>query len=1439
ILITTTTMTTTTTTTTHLSLESVDSVLAPVGGSGRVKYTCLDVSRRYLVLGANTGSIYFFERKMVQSQQHQHQQQSIMPMLLNNDGVVFNQILSFNDIRDSITSIKINPTNDNLVAIATQKVIFVIEPNLTIRKEKEKILFKMTDHPRDTETTCIVWSPCGNYLLSGDDGGNVFCCSIPKARRAFFFSAEPVCKLDSRVVQLDTILIAREGAPQQPTQTTTAAAAVSQTSTLSILASSLTKTSIINYQIGSNVSGKLLTTVQVGKKLREKPTKQGACFHPLSTTSVYASRPGKRLWLADSVEGTVLSTMNFKSGGEEGAVVVTPMPLSSDLSSPMLPPGVMSFARLLPYGAFVVSFDEKTLLLIDVNEVEVLEWRVDSTLLQDLCVSDDAIYILHGPNRTMSRVYHASTQQQHQQQQQQHQQQIAFTVPTSVPVPVPILSSTVAQQTAMESSPSSGIVSKPATQPSEITLTDDTKMITTTTDVATLVDTQKPPSSTNGTTTNQPIVVVENGHIDEPKNEIASELSKDTPYTLTEENSADTISLTNSTSSMTLEDVIDQPQQPNDTAATAVTPTAPQPSTNFGHTRTISKENIFAQIEVSNNPLVIATTSTTRKKKKKPEGLPVNPLKTSGADVPNTTTAGSSMLSSSQDQSLNSSSSSITTEDAGKGEPTLELKNSTGVKRTTVIIKKKVIKKSTANSSSSNIVTPTSTPTMSDKPPSPTKPEQHPVTDTTSTANQPNQQQQTPPLSSSNSTTTAPTPSPPSQLAGLKTSGIFKGISAATNSIQEIRQLAVNKIQKVDLKSEFSTISQKIQSNFGSVTSTPTTSTPPTLEQHVDPLALEPTQPASVENVQPVAQPPPPPELTPVELLDKLTRSTYDAMLAYHSKKIEAGVLPLLQPWLQAFNRVEYVAPSEMVSEIITGCFLLGVNPMSYDSQGRLCRCWNETSARETIRKYFTYLDCNKIYPYVNERQWDSCTDTLLDMETFARQNSKVIATLNTFIDSNDGTGCIQYLENHLDDIGLLFRYMEILLDSQTKLSTLFYASRYPVILPRNILKFVDQRPAARLAVKFEYLNHLMIKTPECRMDTNLMEDWFLSNLVHLQPPKDQLFITNDNIPETRRPRVGAHLIEWKHSVQLMSIINKVVSNEYIFNISRLEHLCEQHGFFEGLLAIYSHLYRTFGAKSHSYNEELRNQYVQKLLNLVVATDNIDALTKVMENNIDLALWTTLLEKMQEQRDYYNNIFFNRDTAFAISEPFAARLMGRSIGALQAIDLLLTSSLFESAQLPSELFSEWIRNGKWTMYNRKSIAHEILSRLDSYLWTKKPMNLSPQIWSLVVDDLNHFHTPTGLKAHHQTLQQQQQQQHQQQDLISSTEFFEDSSFHWGTETELHGGQCPVCTLPLIENPESSFLGVTPSSVIVFPYCGHSYHQCCIEEQGCLLCYSQR
>ena len=41
-----------------LSVENADSVQTSLGSSGRVRYSCVGLSKSYLVLGATTGSVY-------------------------------------------------------------------------------------------------------------------------------------------------------------------------------------------------------------------------------------------------------------------------------------------------------------------------------------------------------------------------------------------------------------------------------------------------------------------------------------------------------------------------------------------------------------------------------------------------------------------------------------------------------------------------------------------------------------------------------------------------------------------------------------------------------------------------------------------------------------------------------------------------------------------------------------------------------------------------------------------------------------------------------------------------------------------------------------------------------------------------------------------------------------------------------------------------------------------------------------------------------------------------------------------------------------------------------------------------------------------------------------------------------------------------------------
>lgn len=88
-----------------------------VGGSrqSRIRYTCLDASEHFLVFGANTGSLYFYERSTL------------------------NFVHLITTVQEPITQLKFCP-NENYLAIATLKNfdIIILEPKLQTRKEKVK-----------------------------------------------------------------------------------------------------------------------------------------------------------------------------------------------------------------------------------------------------------------------------------------------------------------------------------------------------------------------------------------------------------------------------------------------------------------------------------------------------------------------------------------------------------------------------------------------------------------------------------------------------------------------------------------------------------------------------------------------------------------------------------------------------------------------------------------------------------------------------------------------------------------------------------------------------------------------------------------------------------------------------------------------------------------------------------------------------------------------------------------------------------------------------------------------------------------------------------------------------------------------------------------------------------------------------------------------------
>eukprot|EP01098_Paradermamoeba_levis_P007697 TRINITY_DN3208_c0_g1_i3.p1 TRINITY_DN3208_c0_g1~~TRINITY_DN3208_c0_g1_i3.p1 ORF type:complete len:272 (+),score=146.20 TRINITY_DN3208_c0_g1_i3:262-1077(+) len=264
-------------------------------------------------------------------------------------------------------------------------------------KEKERIVVKLTEH-KDQEVTSLLWIDDNNNttntntntttntsqsLFSADSAGSIYLTSLSKIK-SLFFSAEFIYKCDSKVVQLDYF-------------------------SNTLLASSLTTSLSLTFNNNNNTKP---VVVKIGKAAREGI--YGACFYtpleaeqnptpnqtptptpptptpptPLNQKLLFASRPGKRLWLADSQTGKVLNTLNFQSSFLKPPSPLLPDSLSGDnldgfiasllLSPPSpsslsslspLPPPSLSLSPSSPSPLSAISQSTKFFLFADSNPI--------------------------------------------------------------------------------------------------------------------------------------------------------------------------------------------------------------------------------------------------------------------------------------------------------------------------------------------------------------------------------------------------------------------------------------------------------------------------------------------------------------------------------------------------------------------------------------------------------------------------------------------------------------------------------------------------------------------------------------------------------------------------------------------------------------------------------------------------------------------------------------------------------------------------------------------------------------------------------------------------------------------------------------------------------------------------------------------------------------
>uniref|UniRef100_A0A8B9K141 Hermansky-Pudlak syndrome 5 protein homolog n=1 Tax=Astyanax mexicanus TaxID=7994 RepID=A0A8B9K141_ASTMX len=319
--------------------------------SGRLKCTCIAISRKWLALGTSAGGLHLIQR----------------------DG--WKQRLILTHKEGSITQAACCPHDEDFIAVATSEGLVVVwELQLERRGRPERACVSW-EH-RGMAITALCWDTATLRVFIGDTAGKVSCLragssKLGKGSAFVIFPVQTVTTVDSRVVQLGYL----EGR---------------------LLVSSLSRCYLCDTEREK--------FWRVGNK--ERDGEYGACFCPQQQTGLrglpgatghllYCARPGSRVWEAN-FNGEVLSTHQFKQ-----LLACPASPLISYKGEPQyIPdqkhPQSLAFPRLLNFSdQNLLTWTDSAIYIFTPQSGQVLLWTEIKGIV-DVAVFRSELFCLHG-----------------------------------------------------------------------------------------------------------------------------------------------------------------------------------------------------------------------------------------------------------------------------------------------------------------------------------------------------------------------------------------------------------------------------------------------------------------------------------------------------------------------------------------------------------------------------------------------------------------------------------------------------------------------------------------------------------------------------------------------------------------------------------------------------------------------------------------------------------------------------------------------------------------------------------------------------------------------------------------------------------------------------------------------------------------------------------
>ncbi|RVE71727.1 hypothetical protein OJAV_G00054870 [Oryzias javanicus] len=332
-----------------VTLKSVCEDDPDSGYSGRLKCTCLAVSRKWLALGTSAGGLH----------------------LIQKEG--WKQKLILTHKEGSITHVACCPHDEDFVAVATSQGLVVVWELQFERRGRPERVSVSWEH-RGQNITALCWDSSTLRVFVGDSGGKVTSLragssKLGKGSAFVIFPVQTVTTVDSRVVQLGY----QDGR---------------------LLVSSLSRCYLADTEREK--------FWRVGNK--ERDGEYGACFYSHNkgllgqSPLLYCARPGSRIWEAN-FNGEVLSTHQFKQ-----LLACPPLPLITyreelRYNPELRTPQSLAFPKLLHFGdQNLLTWTDSAIYVFTPQNGQVLLWTEVKDLL-DIAVYRGELFCLHGNGR--------------------------------------------------------------------------------------------------------------------------------------------------------------------------------------------------------------------------------------------------------------------------------------------------------------------------------------------------------------------------------------------------------------------------------------------------------------------------------------------------------------------------------------------------------------------------------------------------------------------------------------------------------------------------------------------------------------------------------------------------------------------------------------------------------------------------------------------------------------------------------------------------------------------------------------------------------------------------------------------------------------------------------------------------------------------------------